>query len=420
MLFSIGCTETVPGSIGEEVLPPEDTLGIVNTDTFSILLESRILDEVTTGDAPLALIGNYVDPELGRVSATRYNELRLTGVDLEFGEQLQFVSLELNLRVISYYGSLFSPQTLAIHKLTEAIPDSAQNLKSTSSALAVDPLNLAGNFEIDFAETGSVSDLVIPLDSSLGKEILFASTDDLVNDEAFQELIKGIAISTNPVGFQETREPGAIYYIDFESQETYLELTYSRFNTAANERVEESFNFRLNGSAGGYHTVSRGEIQNVRLLGFSGVEDDNMYEFIQAGALIKTYLNVPGINTLPQAAINRAVLTLQVEPEFLGGGNRYTPPGNLLAYRAGSDGNELRDEEGRPTLFGRFTYNSTDGVYQMDLAGHVQQVVSKRRENYGFILIPEDSSYTLNRAIFAGTSHPSRAPKLRLTYTTLP
>jgi hypothetical protein len=420
MLFSVGCSENVPGSLGEDVLPPQDTLGIVNVDTFSIVLESNIRDNVQTGSAPLSLFGNYIDPELGRISATTYSKMRLPGVEVEFGEELQFESITLHLRLITLYGNVATPQKFEVYALTEAIPENTSELTASTPAPALDPDNLAGDFEINFSDDGSVDDLIVPLDASIGEFLLNTPVENLLNDEAFREYMRGLAFRTADVGFSDSREPGAVFYLDLGSNESFLELGYSRLDPGTNERVSETFNFRFDGDNNAYHRVERSEFTDVRMLGIQGIEEDDMYEFIQAGALIETYLNVPGINDLQQVAINRATLTLKVDDEFFGGGGRYAPPPSILAYLANEDRGYLRDDEGRITLFGVFNYNSGEGGYVIDIAGHAQQVASQNRENNGFILVPDDSSFTLNRAVLAGTAHPVDAPKLRLTYTVLP
>lgn len=420
MLFSIGCSENLPGPLGEDVLPSEDTLGVVNVDTFRVILESRIRDEVKTGNANLALLGNYIDPELGRISTTTYSKLSLPGVEVEFGEQLEFESVTLNLRFISFYGNVSTPQKLEVYNLQGSLPDSLDDLKSNSPAPALDADNLAGSFTIDFSETGSVGDISVPLDASIGEYLLNTPVDNLLNNEVFRQYMKGLAFTTTPVGFSDSREPGAVFYLDLGSTESFVELSYSRFDAGTNERVEETFNFRFDGDNNAYHRIERSDFQNVRMLGIDGILDDNMYEFIQSGALIETFLDIPGINDLEQVAINRGTITLKVDDEFLGGGNRFQPPSAILAYLADEDRNYERDEEGRVTLFGVFNYNTTEGGYVIDMAGHVQQVASQNRENHGFILVPEDSSFTLNRAVLIGTEHPTEAPKFNLTYTKLP
>ncbi|MEZ4687531.1 MAG: DUF4270 family protein [Bacteroidia bacterium] len=402
------------------MLPPGDTLGVVNTDTFRVVLESRLLDKIKTGDASLALFGNYIDPELGRISATTYSKMRLPGVEVEFGEQLEFQSVTLHLRLITFYGNALTPQKLEIYSLAEALPDTTSELTSQSLPPALDTLNLAGNFVIDFSENGTIDDIAVPLDSSIGKYLLNTPVDNLLNDEAFRDYMFGLAIRTAPVGFSDSREPGAVYYLDLGSTDSYVELAYSRFDATANERIDETFNFRFDGANNAYHRVERSDFQNVRMLGIAGIEDQNEYEFLQAGALIEAFFDVPGIGDLDQVAINRATITLKVDDEFFGGGNRFAPPASILAYLADSTRDYMRDEDGAITLYGIFDYSSTEQGYVMDLAGHVQQVSSNNRENYGFILVPDDSAYTLNRAILAGTAHPSLAPTFRLTYTRLP
>ena len=65
-------------------------------------------------------------------------------------------------------------------------------------------------------------------------------------------------------------------------------------------------------------------------------------------------------------------------------------------------------------------YDDVNNQYRIVLTNYVQQLIAGQLQNNGFIILPDRENATANRAVFGGTTHPSLAPVLRITYTTLP
>ncbi len=420
MLFAASCNP-VPGETGLSVLPDDDLIGLKYTDTLSVKLESQILDHVQTGSAPWQLLGNYFDPAFGRISAQAYTQLLIPGSELEFGEDLEFVGLRLDLDILGVYGSFTSPIKLGIYELDESIPDNDTLLVSDHPALRTTGDELSGRFEIDFSEANTFSDLQIPLSKSLGEKILFADPADLFDNEAFTSFFKGLALQSENVGFA-TREPGAIYNIFLNSGASSMTLIYKRKGDDGG-RVTDSLEFIISNNARKFHTITRSNVSGLVFDEYGLNQPANgqkLYEFLQAGSLVRTFVQVPSLKTLPLMGVNRAELMLRVDNTFFGSAKRYAPPETILFFLANENKGFLKGDNGRTTIFASANYNIDSAAYILNMTAQAQLVISERRANNGFIIMPDDSSYSLNRVVFGGEDHPLLKPSFRLTYSELP
>ena len=421
MIFFHACDKP-PEDTGLSVLPPNEVLQIKYTDTAKVNLHSILVDRVRTANASVQLFGNYIDPEFGHIQAATYTEIIPTISNLDFGDSasLRFDSLVLFVDITSTYGRFDSPQRLRVHELQQSIPDSSVLLTSRRE-LAIDPLNLAGNHIIDFRGSDRFSDLQVRLDPSLGKRLLAAEPASLATGAAFVEFFKGLYISTEPVAFL-SREPGAIFSISLASTATQLSLFFGQRDNTTGEFTNQRVNFRVSSFTNQkYSTIRRiGDYQN-RLLGKVLQNQANgQYQVLQSGSVIKTFVRFPGLDAWPRVGINRADLIIKVDNQFSGSvsgiAQRYSPPQNLLLVIATQDSTELRTAAGLAINSGA-TYNPQIPGYQFPVTNYIQEIISKKRENYGLLILVQDSATTVNRAVLGDTAHPTLKPELRITYT---
>ncbi len=422
MLFFHAC-DNPPEDTGIGVLPPDEVLEIKYTDTSLVTLHSILVDRVRTANASLQLFGNYIDPEFGQIEAATYTELIPTIANLDFGDSasLRFDSLVLFVDITSAYGRFDSPQRLRIHELQQAIPDSSVLLTSDRD-LAIEPLNLAGNHIINFTGNDRFSDLQVRLDPSLGKRFMYADPANLVDATAFLAFFKGLYIATEPVEFL-SREPGAIFSASFVSTATQLSLFFGQRDGTTGEYTNQRVNFRVSSfSNQKYSSIRRtGDYQN-RLLGKVLKQQVNsQYQVLQSGSVVRTFVRFPGLDGWPRVGINRADLIVKVDNAFSGSvsgvAQRYSPPLSLLLVIAGQDSTALRSPTGSLAINSGAVYDPEIPGYEFRVTNYVQEIISKKRENYGLLIFVQDSASTVNRAVLGDTAHPTLKPELRITYT---
>lgn len=427
ILFLPACEEEF-GDTGIDVLPPGDLVGITYTDTSTVWLTSFQIDSQNTRNSSRQMFGNYIDPEFGAISAATYMQL-MPGENLTFGpkQHLLLDSVVLFLDVDGVYGRAATPQNLIINEVTEAIPDTLDAPSNREIAFKTE--NMARGLTIsNVPATGTL--LRVRMKDEIGSRILFADDAILGDEDQFLNLVRGFRVSTEKVTYL-TREPGAIFRL-FARNETsggqgFASLTslriYYRAKTDTSAYVAKTVTLSVN-TGNKYTFLERETLDQRSLLGvhLAQPDQDSVYEFIQSGALIKGQIEFPNLSALQRVALLRAELFLPVAQEFLGSNNRYAPPNEILLVELDANKNEVLTTDGNLQLIhsSQIVYSSTAKGYVADITAYVQDIVAGRQTNFGVRLYPGARNISVNRAVLCGTSHPSRRPELRLTYTSLP
>jgi hypothetical protein len=298
-------------------------------------------------------------------------------------------------------------------QISQAFPQ--DTVLTSNLALEVDEsYDYSNGGKLDFSNLPGFLDFVdIRLDDSLGRKLMLADPDSLLNNTVFTEFFKGLLIRSSDVSQSFSREPGGIFSIDPTSSNTRLTVFYKDTTTA------KTATFDVNLNSERYHRIYREDVQG-RLLQQAIDESrdpQNQYAVVESGALVKTYFNAPALKDLDPAAINKAEIILYVVPDFLGSIERFTPPSRLFAFIADSSGTAEDDPN---TVISSADYNPISRTYTIPLTNNLQTILAGRSPATGFILVPNDNGVSLNRAILGGPGHPTLAPKLRVVYTTLP
>ena len=410
MNFFVACKD--PNTTGAGVLDDQELIGVNFVDTFALEMRTIVVDSDLTGNLNLVQFGNYLDPEFGLIEAGGYIQFRIAGNDLSFGDTstLSLDSVVLQLDVVGHYGDHTYPQTLRVHEITGKTLSDTVNYYS-NEFIAYDGANdLANGKSIGFAGFNGPGTIAVRLDNSIGDKILFAPADSLASNDAFVSFFKGLHISTDQVP-QNTREPGAIYFIDMTTTKTKLTLFYHA------DTVASQFSFIINNDAGRYHALKRSDFSN-RLFGQTdhNLPRESNY-FLEIGLLTQTAVYIPNITDIFPAGINRAELILKLNPAYLGTAERFTPPLVIYAFRADSSGKKAVTGIDYVS-FGN--YNTATNEYIIPLTNNLLQVIGGAIDNDGYILYPGLNGSLINRAVIGGPGDALYAPRLRIVYTTFP
>ena len=285
-------------------------------------------------------------------------------------------------------------------------------------------MDLANGFEINFDEAEGAQVFVVRLNDELGKRILFANPDTLADKDFFRELFKGFVFKTDPVQFF-SREPGAIYTFNAGGVATQMELHYQKKDSSGVFEAASPEPFLISSSTPRFHSISRTDINDKLLTTEWNQPDDRTFvEFVQGGGLIQNFIQFPYVEDLGTIGVSRAQLIVKIDTSFWGSEGRYTPPTELLAVLADENKGELLDADGfRQPISSQSSsavYNASEHAYIFTLTEYIQRISSGQLENTGFLLIPRNSSFLVNRAVLGGTTHPTLAPELKITFSTLP
>lgn len=421
LLFSAACEDTL-GGIGEEVLPGDELIEFRSGDSLQLRLTSVRVDSSITFRTSVQLFGNYIDPQMGRISATTYTSFfPRSGLSFGKASNLIFDSLVLQLDIDGAYGRPATVQTLHVRELADLIPRD-DSLWSTAG-MPLLPDELCPGCSIDLGARLGTGTVRVRLDDGLGRRLLFADSAVLADRTRFDDYFSGLALYTDPVSYL-SREPGAIFSLAGTSTTTRLLLYYRKRDTDTSTFRTRTEPFVIANSSSRFHRLVRSDTDG-KLVGEELIKPSprEVYEFLQAGLQVRMFVEVPNLASLGRVAISRAELVLRVDQDQLGSDNRYTPPSALVAVKADDQGEVLVTDGALTAIDSRtsqIAYDATRRTYTISLTNYFQRILNGDEPNTGFYLIPLGTGTTVNRAVIGGIDHPKYAPKFIVTYSTLP
>ncbi len=420
MLFAMVITSAChnPNETGAGLLPEGDQINAVFTDSFTIELNSFLVDSVNTTNLTYVMFGDYIDPEFGHISAGSGIQFTIIGTGNKLIDSSNAVldSVFLDLVITDAYGRTSDPLELEVFEITDP-GFHVDSLFNSKTALNLSTTELSGGYVLEFGSS-PVGKISIPLDSAFGWHLLTTPEDTLASNEIFNEYFSGLFIAAVPVALN-SREPGAIYSIDVRDSETAIRLHYHE------DSISKEFSFVVDagtttgqkGNSARYSKISRTDAAS-HLIG-QHIDQPllNDFEFIQAGALVKMHFRLPHLLSIYPIGINKAELILYPDPEVLGSEFRFQPPSSVFAFESDSTG---RKEINLADPVALASFNQTTGAYTIPLSRYTAEVLAGIRTDYGLIIEPAANGVSMNRAVIGGTGNASIAPKFKVIYTTFP
>ena len=447
-IMLISACERPEESIGIDLQPEEDILGVSGIDTFSIKAFSLEEDSIFTDNVVIGLIGAYTDPEFGFVKADHTTELRLTSSNPQFYlpgsslENLRIDSLILNLSFdllsdVPLYGSS-GTQYFQVFEVLDSLDANAEYYSNETVELGSEDLVLEGH---NLQKPDYVSDIFIdtvqifpairiPLKKELAQRVFDASADGGISATEFVDLIKGlhITVDENAAGVDLSRS--GINLIDVTTGFSRLELYYSDslISPDGSSRRDTAlfYDFEIRVGTGKFnrleHDFLRGGNPNmVRQVVFGIPDGGKDLLYVQSGAGTKLRVDLPYIEELQKIdgiALAKAELILPVN-EVSGG--RYIVPERLLLF--GLDENEdafvLDEFLQDPTSFSFIdgAYDASKNQYRFIITRFLQQVLSEDRDFNGFEIVVQRASTTVNRVILNGPQNSDEKLRLEIVLT---
>jgi hypothetical protein len=417
LIFS--CKE--PGTVGIEVQPDEDLIGISFTDTSTIWTYTEREDSLrsSTGIANL-LLGTMYDPDFGITLAGIYTQFSLNNPNPDFDPSAVLDSAVLTLAYTSSYGDTTQQQNVKVFELTESM--NKDSVYFSNRKFSFDSINPLADFSFFPMPNDSVlidsinttPHLRIPLDTADVSD--FLKTDNaasFANTEEFQKFFKGVFVRTDLGSL--TSGQGCIMGFNFSSTFSGITLYY---HTDTLDSLKYFIGMDQSAARMNYfdHDYNVGAI-NVSLTNDTNAVDDIVY--IQSMAGIKTKIIFPYLkNFFDQGAvaINKAELIL---PIIDGSDVKYDP--NIRLGLAGIDSAGtavlILDAFEAGSYYGG-TYDETKKQYHFNIARYMQNIVSNNAQDYGLYLLATGASVTANRAMINNiTSSAFSRMKLKVTYS---
>ena len=402
-------------ALGKDILDDDTYLYGTTTDTFDILSYTIEEDSIITDNAANVVLGSYTDPTFGKFNASFYTQIRLAGIDPNFGDPSTIIidSFVLALKYVGYYGDL-KPQTFEVYELNEDI-----NIDSTYYAFtnkSTKPNNLVplglGTITPDPINKTIVGgdslnpQLRIPLDTNLAKALITEATSGSAtfsSNEAFLSYFKGIKIQTN--NGNQASGNGGIFYFNLSDPASKMTIYFHQAG------LSKTFDLLINSSCADFIHIDKD---------YSGTPIDQILQdstmgntaFYAQAFNLRAIVKIPGLSALKNdKIIHRAELHLPIQYQSF---NRYKPGVNI------SVATRIKESETAYTSLGVLgTLDDFNKEFKIDLKQYVQAILNQDIENTGLILSPRYFINSSERIIFNGKNTNNKfAPRLVVTYTT--
>ncbi len=397
--------------VGENELDPNSLLQGAQVDTFALTTFTIIDDSVITDNPAYSLLGSYNDPKFGTVKAGFYTQLRLSGVNPNFGDVMTITvdSVVLGLEYAGYYGDL-SPQTVEVYEMSQSLHiDStyyAFTTKTTTGSDLVEPgfgtftpnpsaVTVIGTDTVD-------TQLRIRLKNSLGTQFINEAASggtNFASNENFLNYFKGIHVKVN--NGAQASGTGGIFYFNGNDPLSKLTIYYTQSGT------QKKYDLLINSECADFNHVdidnSGKPVQQVVNDTISGQK-----EFYSQAFKTRAIVKMPTITNLPKkAVIHKAQLILPIQYQT---GAKYSPASELSV--------SVRIDNLLSGIGVLALYDSYKKQYTIDIRNYLQAFVSGSVSTDELILSPRFFITSADRVIFNGKNTINKMkPKLVVTYT---
>ncbi len=406
---------------GLDMQPPGDLLNATKTDTISIVAYTVTEDSIRTDETSQSLAGYYFDPVFGPLRASFCSQLRLSGTDVDFGDNATVDSVVLHLEYYSMYGN---PREN--NRMTFSVYELDQSIELDTVYYSDEPI-IAGrklgskNFIPNLRDSMVVGgrtlapQLRIRLDKDLGKDFIEAASMGLLSDNStFESFFHGFCVIPETNG---SLTNGSVLSLDVLSANSGLTIYYH------NDEDTLSYKFNI--------TLGCARYSRFEHFGFTGADPQFLSQingdtalgqqklYIQPMGGTKVVMKFPYLSSLNNGfsiVINKAELILPVDESDLTAETWARPVSlSLVQIRDDSTYAFLPDQTLSEETFGG-TYDSDIGGYRFVLTRHIQNLITGGVTDRGLALMVSGASVRANRVILngPGSSNPMR---LEITYT---
>lgn len=410
LLVVVACKKK-ESTLGNDVLDPNSLLNSTQVDTFQLTTFTIAEDSLISDNPAYAVLGSYNDPKFGKVEASFYTQVVLSGLNPNFGDisAITVDSLVLGLEYADYYGEL-SPQTVEVYQLTEKLDvDSTyysfQDKAHSSTNLVVpgyETFTPTPNGETIIGEDTVDAQLRIRLNNSLATQLINESASGGTNYSSidnFTSYFKGLYVKVN--NGSQLSGKGAVFYFNLNDPLSKMTIYY----TQAGE--QKTFDFLINSECADFNHVdidnSGKPVQNVINDTISG-----QTEFYAQAFKSRAIVKIPGLKNLPKkCVIHKAELILPVQYQTA---SKYSPSDEIsVSVRI----DNILSGIG---VFG--FYDNYTKSYTVDCRDYVQALVTGQISTTELILSPRFFITSAERIIFNGPSTINKKkPQIVVTYT---
>jgi hypothetical protein len=406
-----------PSDLGLSLVE-EQRSDIVYTDTLSLDLQTVSSLPMESMQRNRQLIGRYEDPIFGTAKAGLYLNFRITSTNVSFpNATFDSIVLQLAYDTIGHYGDVRSTQTWQVFRMEEGMSVDEtykSNTSFTTGALLADNVSFVPNFRDSVTlQSGRVAaHLRIPLDPSLGQELLNPTGNIYSSNNTFKNAFKGIYIKA-----KDGSPNSAILRFISKSSRTRIVLYYTQPD-GNGVPVSRSFNLLTDEDSESVLRLEQDYTGTAVLNNNPG--DTLVYVQGMNGAGIQ--VRIPHLNNLGDIIVNKA--ELQLFSPFAQDTAWVLPRQLVSAQSNGNNGYDLsRDVSNSLSKTGSYLIcggslrgTTQQPFYQLNLSNTLQEMLRGNIPN-NTLYIQTATIINTERAVLGNHNSSQYKAKLLLTYT---
>jgi Fe-S cluster biosynthesis and repair protein YggX len=432
ILVVAGCKND-PDEIGIGILPDDEKLSVLFSDTTTVRVHSVFSDSVKTDKTSRSMLGSYFDPVFGVSAVSICTQVRLSSVSVDFGSNPVLDSIVLSLEYmpianpaggdpIYAYGDTTTIQTISIYQIDEDIFFDSAYYSNTEVAFKQPAI---AGVNVSFRPSDSIivdtsrvkAQLRIPLSETFGNSIINASDEALGSGDGFLNFLKGLYISPEPVN-----SGGAIVFIDLLASASRLTIYYKN-----DDGENQSYPFLISDQSARFmnfsHNYELGSNEFVAQLN-GGLESASEKFYLQALGGVQAVVSFPYLKDWfndQSIIVNEAKLILTNDDP----NNDFFPPGNLFLFTLKDDGTTgFLDEQFEGEAYFGGKYNANNDQYFFRITQQLQKILTGDVDNTLFSMGVSGASLAPNRVVLIGydpadSEKKQHRIKLHLKYTKL-
>ena len=422
-----GCTNDI-NDLGKNLLLPGDLVHVRNYSERNIKAYTVSDGNQRTDEPGYNLLGTFNDPLFGKSTSDFACQFRLSAYPdslKAIAKQPVIDSLVLVLLYKEVYGDTLTPQQLKVYELGSDLDIDQKyyqdtNLKSMSKGELVGAKNYIPKFKLDSLSTTYGSTKKVPKDTTV-QEIRIKLNQNLLNklmaadsltwsdNDKFIKYFKGLYVEAGDLN-----QGGAVMKIGTLASGSNMAIHYH-----TNKTDSLTYIYNLNSSCARVTRFAHDYSKTAFAAHLDKTDVQDSLIYLQTTGGLRSKILIPNLGTWSDStnfAINRAELIFQVDSTITDL-TKFVPAGQLVLTAIDKDGKEYFPSDlAFSSLYYGGTYNSKDKTYRFNIAKHMQEVIEKKKENYGFYLSTAFRSATFRRVVLKGATSKTGI-KLEIAYS---
>lgn len=393
---------------GDLVSPRKAILDKTKNKAFTVT------DEIQRTDEPAYnLLGTFNDSIFGKTTTDFACQFRLD--EYRDFKNATPDSIVLNFVYMENFGDVTTPQKLKVYELASDIFASPhkyyqkEDLKSRAKSEVLAELNYIPKFKLDSLSTTYGSTKAIPKDTviqdikfrlnlSLAQKLMAADSVTRSDNDKFINYFKGLYVEAGDLN-----QGGTVMRVKTLASGSIMKLYYHK----ENDTTKYILNYKINSSAARVSHFVHDYLATAFFTNlYQKVNQDSLI-YLQTTGGLASRIFIPGLDSWKDSvgcAINKAELIFTIDP-VVSDTAKYKPPYRLIlsAVNAKDSLYFPSDLNFSQAYYGGI-YNKADGTYRFNLAKHMQELITGKKENFGFYLSTENRNSSYGRVALKGAT----------------